>query len=72
MTKEIKVGVREVGKELYLSKDLGEGTLGDTKFKAILRLPDHSIIVEVGEKNYIVESQDIISAVVEFHDQSKK
>lgn len=52
---------------LYLNTHLGNGSLGKTEFDASLQLPDHSVVVTVGGKRYLVSSQSIISAVVDNH-----
>ena len=68
--KEIKVKVKEVGeKEMYLTQHLGDGTLGETKFDASLILPSMSLLVKVGEKRYLVSSQDVIESIVRLHEK---
>lgn len=57
---------------MYLKQHFGEGSLGKTKFDASFTLPGMSLLVNVGEKTYIVSSQDLITAVIENHEKVTK
>ena len=73
MSKTITIEVQELDKKvMFLHKHLGDGTLGKTEFDADIRLPDHSIIVKVEGKRYLVDSQEIIGAVIQRHEKESK
>jgi len=67
---EIRVEVEDVSKKMFITQHLGSGSLGDKDFNASFTLPTMSLLVEVGGKKYLVSSQNLIQAIVEF--DSKK
>lgn len=70
---EIKIKVEKLEKKVLMLKEhFGNGTLGKTKFDASFSIPNRNLIVEVGECRYMVDSQDIISEIVDYHDKSLK
>lgn len=70
---EIKVKVKKLEKKvLMLTEHFGNGTLGETKFDASFSIPHRHLIVEIGKCRYMVNSQDIISEIVDYHDKSLK
>lgn len=70
-TESISVEVVELDpKDLFMTTHLGDGSLGKTKFSASLTLPNMSMVVSVGERRYKVDSQKLISAMVEHHEKS--
>lgn len=72
MKNKITIPVKEMDeKVLYLHTHIGDGSLGKIKFDADLRLPDSSIVVKVGGKRYLVSSQDIIKAVIEYYESNE-
>ena len=70
---EIKIKVKKLEKNaLMLTEHFGNGTLGEIKFDASFSIPHRNLIVKVGECRYMVNSQDIISEIVDYHDKSLK
>lgn len=70
MKNKITVEVRiKDPKSLILKEAFGEGDLGNTHFVASHTLPSMSILVKIGDKEYIVSAQEIIKAVIEMHEK---
>jgi hypothetical protein len=68
MKNKINIKIKEITeKTFYLNQSLGSGSLGDIQFDVTLRLPDYSFVVQIADKEYLVEAQDIIFAVVDYH-----
>lgn len=70
-TIKVETEILDKGK-LQMTEHLGDGTMGETKFKASFTLPIRSLIVEIEEVKYFVDVQKVIQAVVEMHDEIKK
>ncbi len=69
--KKIEVEIFDVPeKTLYLHQHLGDGTLGKFKFDASTIIPSSSILVTVEKKRYMVKSQDIIKAIIQYHEKN--
>lgn len=67
---KIIVDVERVAERtMYLTQYFGNGTLGKTKFSASFTLPAMSLIVTVGDKRYMIASQDLITEIVKLNDQ---
>ena len=67
MPKEkIEVEIEDVSGKMFMTQHLGDGSLGDKKFNASFTLPTMSLLVEIGDKKYLVSSQKIIKAVIDF------
>ena len=56
---------------LYMTIHYGNGTLGKTKFDACFTAGAMSLVVEVEKQRYLVPMQQIISNVIEYHEQNK-
>jgi len=66
----ITIKVKErTPRTLQLTEHFGEGDLGKTHFEAYHTLPDMSIGIKVEGKEYLVNSQEIIQAVIEMHEK---
>lgn len=68
---EIQVEVEDVSGKMFLKQHLGEGSFGDTKFDASFSLPTMSLTVSIGKKTYLISSEKLIKAIVEFDSKNK-
>lgn len=69
---KIEVQVVELEKEkMIMTTHYGDGELGDVKFDASFTLPTMSLIVEVGDKRYMVTQQDVIEQIIRLHESGK-
>jgi len=56
---------------MHLKLHYGDGSLGETQFKADFMLPTYSLLVEVEGKKYKVSQQTLIEAVIDFHNKER-
>ncbi len=69
--KEIVVEIKEVPeKTMYMTQHLGDGSLGKIKFDASFALPNMSLIVDVGGKRLMVDSQALLASIVNYYKEN--
>lgn len=64
---EITVKVTEEKRleKMRMTQHFGDGEMGDIKFSASFALPTFALIVEIGDRQFIVDQRDIIQAIIE-------
>ncbi len=65
--------VKELSEDdMFLTKHLGEGSLGKTKFEASHTIPTMGLVVSVGKKRYLLSSQEAIERIISMHESLLK
>ena len=68
----INLEVNDVSGKLFMTQGYADGNLGKTKFTAEHSLPDMGLIVKINDKKYKISSRDIITAIINLHEDNNK